>query len=1051
MSRAAQKLISASGGKAYEIDQSLMFADADSPKLRRTPSSEGNRKTFTFSTWCKRSSLADWHTLFGAYVSVGSPDDSHYFYFGFTDGDALRVTGWSTAWRITNRLFRDVGAWYHLVLQFDTTQGTADNRVKIYVNGVQETSFSTSNNPSENYDVAINNTVAQAIGETAYDAGSGPFQFDGYMAETHLFDGAVVAPSEFGETDSETGQWIPKKYVGSSSYGTNGYYMPWKKNDRYSTYFDGSTSTGITTPDHSDFTLGTNNFTIEAWVYRDEDAGNTGYICGNSQADGANSSAGVPALYIDTNNKPHAIIFTTNGASYFELISSTAVNDNKWYHVALVRNSNTFSLYLNGTSVASNTTAHTMADSSNKMGVGVLGEYTANHFKGWISNFRLVNGTAVYTSNFTPSTSPLTAVTNTVLLCCQDKTVTTDNSGTSKTLTVTAANTYTQQMSPFTYDWYQDQSGQDNHYQPDNLTVNDVMLDSPTNNFCTMNPLIVTGADGITFKQGALRPVSGGAFAKSLSTFAPDSGKWYCEYHVDATASNFGGVGATTLNDLSQSHIGYSTGETHWVLNHSTAAYQTVYKDNVATGASSLGNVAVGDIVGLSLDADAGKIYFRKNNSVIGTSTGYAITSDTMTGVYWFVAYLRSQSSYGYGTFNFGQNGTFCGQKTAQGNTDANGIGDFYYSPPSGYIALCAKNLPTPAIKDPSAHFQTTLYAGDSNNSTVITNSGNSDLQPDLIWIKNRTHGTTTGVGANMFFDSVRGIKSTTGSDSPFLVSNLANDEETNTNALQAVSSDGFTPGSMTRTNETGDNLVAWQWKAGGGAGSSNTDGTINTTSTSVNTTAGISISTYTGTGSNATVGHGLGVAPSVIIVKSRSEDESWMVQTIGDATDYMNLETTAASADWHGIWNDTAATSSVFSIGDGDGVNKSSATYVAYCFADVSGFSKSGWYRGNSNAVGPMIYTGFTPAWIMIKMRSIAITGGGDWLVRDIARDPTNPSDSALYANLHAAESTTSLIVDILSNGFKIRSNHDDHNDQTETLWWMAFASTPFKYANAR
>ena len=210
----------------------------------------------------------------------------------------------------------------------------------------------------------------------------------------------------------------------------------------------------------SSLDLGSGAFTIEAWVYRDEDAGNTGYICGNSQADGANASAGVPALYIDTNNKPHAIIFATNGASYFELISSTAINDNEWNHVALVRNSNTFSLYLNGTSVASNTTAHTMADSSNKMGVGVLGEYTANHFKGWISNFRLVNGTAVYTSNFTPSTSPLTAITNTKLLCCQDSTVTTENSGTSKTLTVTAANTYSQQMSPFTYDWYQDQSGQ---------------------------------------------------------------------------------------------------------------------------------------------------------------------------------------------------------------------------------------------------------------------------------------------------------------------------------------------------------------------------------------------------------------------------------------------------------------------------------------------------------------------------------------------------------------------------------------------------------------
>ena len=1038
MSRTAHKLLSGSGSKdAYEIDSSLMFADADSPKLRRTPSSEGNRKTFTFSTWCKRSKIEDWNTLLGAWASVGSPDDSHYFYFGFTNDDNLRCVGWNTSWRITNRKFRDTSAWYHLVLQVDTTiaDGSADNRIKIYVNGVQETSFGTSSNPSQNYDLAINNTVAQAIGETAYDAGSGPFQFDGYLAETHFIDGTIKAVGDFGETDEDTGQWIPKKYTGGS-YGTNGYYMPWKKNDRYSVYFDGSTSTGITTPDHSDFTFGTNNFTVEAWIYSHEDQGNTRYIVCQGPADGSTAASSV-AFLIDANNKLRSYITYSGG--YLDLISSTAIVANKWYHTALVRNSNTFTLYLDGTSVASTTSSITVNDSSSKMAVGVAGEYTTAHqFDGWISNVRIVNGTAVYTSNFTPSTSPLTAITNTKLLCCQDATATTDNSGTSKTLTLTAANTYTQQMAPFTYDWYQDQSGQDNHYQPDNLTVNDVMLDSPTNNFCTMNPLIVTGGDGITFKQGALQPVSGGAFAKSLSTFAPDSGKWYCEYHVDATTSNFGGVGATTLNDLSQSHIGYSTGETHWVLNHSTASYQTVYKDNVATGASSLGNVAVGDIVGLSLDADNGKIYFRKNNSVIGTSTGYAITSDTMTGVYWFVAYLRSQGAYGYGTFNFGQNGTFCGQKIAQGNTDGNGIGNFYYSPPSSYLALCAKNLPTATIKKPTEHFSTKLYTGDASDKTI---SG-LEFAPDFLWVKNRSDAYHHAI-----VDRVRGANK-------LLSTSQTAGEYTTTAQVESFTSDGFTIGDNSDANHyvnlNADNYAAWCWKAGG-TGSANTDGTINTTSTSVNTTAGISISTYTGTGSNATVGHGLGVAPSVIIAKCRSASQSWMVQTIGDATDYMNLETTGASSDWHGIWNDTAATSSVFSIGSGDGVNKSGETYVAYCFADVSGFSKSGWYRGNSNAVGPMIYTGFTPAWIMIKMRSIAISGGGDWLIRDIARDTGNPSNSAVYANLYAAESTTSMHVDILSNGFKIRSNHDDHNDQTETLWWMAFASTPFKYANAR
>ena len=230
MSRTAHKLISASGGKAYEIEQSLLVSHADTTKLRRTPSSAGNRKTFTFSTWCKRAHPATgsggepFDALFGAY-NPGTSTDSEYFFLGFNNSDLLTVGAWSTNWRHSSRKFRDTAAWYHIVLQADTTQSTADNRFKLYVNGVQETSFSTTNNPSQNLDLAVNAAFPQAISDVAYDAGTGPYHFSGYMAETHLFDGAVVAASEFGKTDSKTGQWIPKKYTGTASYGTNGYYM----------------------------------------------------------------------------------------------------------------------------------------------------------------------------------------------------------------------------------------------------------------------------------------------------------------------------------------------------------------------------------------------------------------------------------------------------------------------------------------------------------------------------------------------------------------------------------------------------------------------------------------------------------------------------------------------------------------------------------------------------------------------------------------------------------------------------------------------------------
>ena len=1044
MSRTAHKLLAASGGEdAYEIEQSILCSSGDSSKLRRTPSSAGNRRTFTFSTWCKRSKLglsaggSNFHFLMGAFVSAGgSTDDSHYFAFGFFHTDELAVGGWATNWRITNRLFRDTAAWMHLVLQVDTTQGTAANRIKIYVNGVEETSFGTNNNPSQNYDLAINNTVQHAISDTAYDAGTGPYHFDGYMAETHFFDGAVVAPSEFGETDSDTGQWIPKKYVGSSSYGTNGYYMPWKKNDRYSPYFNANSSSGILTANHADFNVGSGNFTMECWFYVNEYAGNYRRVFGKSSSSGANADTEYQ-VDINASNQPVSYVYDAadNGATYLTLQSSTAITDNKWHHVALVRNGTAFNLYLDGTSVANATSSMTVNNDTHQFGIGRVGEYTGQIFNGWISNFRYVKGTAVYTSNFTPPTSPLTAITNTKLLCCQDANITTENSGTSKTLTVTAAQVKTEQMSPFTYDWYQDQSGQDNHWQADNLTVNDVMLDSPTNNFAIMNPLVVTGADGITFKQGGLVPVSGGAFAKTISTFAPSSGKWYCEYYVVATTSNFGGVGATTLNDMSQSHIGYSTGETHWVINHSTGTSQTVYKDNVATGASSLGNVSVGDIIGLSLDADNGKIYFRKNNSVIGTSTGYDIT-DTGTGNYWFVGYLRSQGAYGYGTFNFGQNGSFLGSVTSQGNADGNGIGDFYYSPPSGYLALCSKNLSTPAVKKSTEHFNTVLYTGDET-ARSITGVG---FEPSWVWIKERSAG-----GSHRIFDQVRGVNKVLQSDQ--------NREELDRTEVTAFNSDGFSLADSVTVNQDGVTHVAWNWKANG-SGSSNTDGSINTTATSVNTTAGFSISNYQGTGSNATVGHGLGVAPSVIIIKNRSQADDWAVYSRGDATDYLELNTNSysplASTDDNTYWNDTAPTSSVFTIGTAHSVNASSETYVAYCFANVEGFFKSGTYRGNGESEnGPYVYTGFSPALVIVKEASSA---GGSWFMWDNKREVVNVKDAVVWADYSNAETSHATYeIDLLSNGFKLRGDNGGTNQNGETMLYMAWAESPFKYARAR
>ena len=219
MSRTAHKLLSASGGKAYEIEQSLMFNRADTPSLERTPSSAGNRRTWTFSAWIKRIKDQTAHAFFAAYAG-SSGSDANWNWNAINNDDKLQVGGWNQNYRVTNRLFRDFGAWYHIVIAFDTTQGTAGDRVKVYVNGVEETSFSTSNNPDLNEELAINSTIEHQVGAANYTTRN---CFDGYIAEAYLIDGSQLTASSFGETDGATSQWIPKKYTGS--YGTNGFYL----------------------------------------------------------------------------------------------------------------------------------------------------------------------------------------------------------------------------------------------------------------------------------------------------------------------------------------------------------------------------------------------------------------------------------------------------------------------------------------------------------------------------------------------------------------------------------------------------------------------------------------------------------------------------------------------------------------------------------------------------------------------------------------------------------------------------------------------------------
>jgi len=283
------------------------------------------------------------------------------------------------------------------------------------------------------------------------------------------------------------------------------------------------------------------------------------------------------------------------------------------------------------------------------------------------------------------------------------------------------------------------------------------------------------------------------------------------------------------------------------------------------------------------------------------------------------------------------------------------------------------------------------------------------------------------------------------------LASNLTNAESTANNALTSFNSNGFTVGTNTdgyNVNANTQTYIGWQWKANG-AGSTNTAGSI-TSTVSANTSAGFSIVTYTGTGANATVGHGLGVAPSMVIYKRRSASDGWAVyfSSIG-ATNNLVLQSTAAQqANGNVYWNSTAPTSTVFTAGTDSAVNASTATYVAYCFAQIAGYSAFGSYTGNGSSDGPFIFTGFRPRFVMFKGSSIA----SNWCMLDSSRNTYNLTDATLQANDSAAELTNLSDVDFLSNGIKIRDVvTNDTNVSGETYIYMAFAENPFKYANAR
>ena len=432
-------------------------------------------------------------------------------------------------------------------------------------------------------------------------------------------------------------------------------------------------------------------------------------------------------------------------------------------------------------------------------------------------------------------------------------------------------------------------------------------------------------------------------------------------------------------------------------------------------GSASYGtSYTTGDIIGVALDVDNKTVNFSKNNSFNGT-----IDITTTKGDFYVM------------TVGHGQGGC---TNTWIGNF---GQRAFEYTPPTGFVAMNSQNLPDPSIKLPNKHFETLLYTGNGGTQSIT----GLEFQPDWVWLKKR-NGTTN----HLLFDSVRGTNKSLNSNG------VGSEDTSSTNKLTSFNSDGFTLGSNASGNNNSDTYVAWNWK-GGGTASSNSDGTI-TTSISANSSAGFSAVKYTGNGTQfATIGHGLGVKPKSFMIKeiSGSTDTNWRVyhERVNNGSspeDYnLNLNNTTAQNNRYDF-ADTAPSSSVITLGNHVSVNANNEEYICYVFSEVAGYSKFGSYTGNGNSDGTFVFTGFRPAWVLVKNISTAYS----WDLNDNKRDPHNVCEKVLSPNLTDAEATATS-MDFLSNGFKLRVNNNSQNRSGDTFIYLAFAESPFKYSRAR
>jgi hypothetical protein len=912
-------------------------------------------------------------------VRMASVDANYNFAFVYFSSGSTTIV--NSGVKVTD------GMWHHLAI---TRTG---GNLRFFVDGKL-----VSTNSIGSATIFNNATVPLYIGDTPYGSAEGWYQ--GFLSNIHLVKGTALYTSSFTPPTSAITAVANTKLLTAKSativdVGPNAVTLtnngsvaspvvayPFQDGGPfYSAGFDGYNGY-LTFPNSSAFAFGTGDYTIEGWI--NAPAGtNDKFILGGRAAIGASSNFLITTGGYTGSTTIGALRFYVSGAEISS--GSTLIADGSWHHFAVTRTGTTARLFVDGILCGSGTDSGNYTTTTGTWYIARNDGGSGNFLPGYISNLRIIKGTNLYSANFVPPTSPLTAVSGTSILTCNTHAPFMDQSALSTRAVMTVnGNVWGTTYNPFTPKQIGYDSASNNHVGTSSIypidTQYDCLPDTPSDNvdgsgniignYNCLNSYDVNGA--VIYNGGLqLQSIGTAAWRSSRATMTMTTGKWYAEFTpISNTTSANCDVQVGILQEnatlggefTSMQGIAYSSGDGTTYINGSSVGVLVA-------------SYTYGDIIGVAYNADTGEVSCYKNNTLQNTS--YVSSLRNVGAVFGVSAYSRGGGTITVNT-NFGQL-------------------PFAYAPPAGFKALNTKN------------------AKDVGASNLPDSYGNFVNTPDLVWIKNRN----TTLSHNVY-DTVRG-------PTKRLQPNLTNAQSI-VNGVTAFIPNGIEVGNATDdVNYTLNNTyAAWMWNRG--------------------VTPGFDIVQYAGRGAGTVINHNLGTQPAFVLIKRTDAVSNWIGYHKGSGVDKYFYMTSAAFGDQTAAWRPTA---------NGFGISQSwtdasatAETFIAYMWAEVPGFSKFGSYTGNGAADGPFIYTGFRPKLIITKRTDSA--SSGDWNIVDSVRNTTNPVNKYMYLNATNAEGTAT-IYDFYSNGFKIRESGAGTNASGSPYIYIAFAESPFKYANAR